>query len=59
MNLKEFANECKAELEKVVWPDKNERFGATWVVIVSLFMLTAVVFVIDHAYLLLIEQMTK
>ncbi|MBN2145689.1 MAG: preprotein translocase subunit SecE [Candidatus Aureabacteria bacterium] len=57
--IKVFINECKAELEKVVWPDKEERFGATWVVIVSVFLLTAIIFLIDHFYLFGLGRLTK
>jgi preprotein translocase subunit SecE len=57
--VKEFIGDCKAELEKVVWPDKNERIGATWVVIVSVVLLTLIIFVIDHLYLFGLAKLVK
>lgn len=49
-SIKQFLSECKAELEKVVWPDKNEKVGATIVVVTSLFILTLIVYAFDLFY---------
>lgn len=49
--IKQFLSECKQELGKVTWPDKNEAFGATKVVLVAVFILTLVVYVLDFLYL--------
>ena len=48
--IKQFIEECSSELKKVVWPDKNERIGATWVVIGSVFVLTLFVYLLDVIY---------
>ena len=43
----EFVKECRAELGKVVWPDHQERMNATRIVVISVMMLTAFLYVID------------
>ena len=43
----EFVKDCQAELGKVVWPDHQERMNATWVVVVSVMILTAFLYVVD------------
>lgn len=48
--IKQFFDECVSELKKVVWPDQNERIGATWVVIGSVFVLGLFVYLLDVIY---------
>ena len=48
--IKQFLDECKEELNKVVWPDKNERIGATWVVIIAVTILTTIIYLLDLIY---------
>jgi preprotein translocase subunit SecE len=48
--IKQFLSECRNELSKVVWPDKNERIGSTWVVLISVLILTVLVYVLDIVY---------
>ena len=43
----EFVYETKQELNKVTWPSRSELIQATWVVIVTTFILAAYVGTID------------
>jgi len=52
----EFINECVSELKKVVWPDWNQAKDATLVVIFSLIILSAIVYVFDRLYIFSINQ---
>ena len=49
--LAEFLGECKVELDKVVWPTKEETVNATWIVIISVFLLVLFVYGVDVAFL--------
>jgi preprotein translocase SecE subunit len=42
-----FLGEVKAELKKCAWPTQSELIQSTWVVIISVFILAAVVTVSD------------
>ena len=55
--IKQFINECTAELKKVVWPDSNERIGATWVVIGSVVFLTLFVYMLDYVYYYIVNRL--
>jgi len=48
VNIKEFSNEIKAELKKVVWPSKDSTIGTTAVVIVICLIFAVYLGVVDY-----------
>ncbi|MBI4686011.1 MAG: preprotein translocase subunit SecE [Nitrospirae bacterium] len=38
--VKEFLNEVKIETKKVVYPNREELIGSTWVVIITVFLVS-------------------
>jgi len=54
--IKQFIGECKAELGKVVWPSKDEGINSTMIVVVSVMILTVVVYILDKSYWLIIHK---
>jgi preprotein translocase subunit SecE len=45
--IKEFFREVKVEIKKVVFPTKEELVGSTWVVIITVFIISLFLGVID------------
>ncbi len=45
--LMQFFREVKIELKKVVFPNREELIGSTWVVIISVFVVSVFLGVID------------
>ncbi len=46
---RDFVEECWDELSKVTWPDQAQLKSATMVVIVFVFIISAIIFVMDRA----------
>ena len=46
---RDFIEECWVELSKVTWPDQAQLKSATMVVIVFVFIISAIIFVMDRA----------
>ncbi len=46
---RDFIEECWDELSKVTWPDQAQLKSATMVVIVFVFIISAIIFVMDRA----------
>ena len=46
---KDFVDECVVELQKVTWPDRTQAMNATWVIIIFVFLVSAVIWVMDVA----------
>ena len=46
---RDFIEECAEELSKVTWPDQAQLKSATMVVIVFVFIISAIIFVMDRA----------
>ncbi len=46
---RDFIEECWEELSKVTWPDQAQLKSATMVVIVFVFIISAIIFVMDRA----------
>ena len=46
---RDFIEECWDELSKVTWPDQAQLKSATMVVIVFVFLISAIIFVMDRA----------
>jgi len=45
--VKEFFKEVKTEVKKVVFPTKEELIGSTWVVIITVFVISIFLGIID------------
>ena len=45
--VKEFFREVKTEVKKVVFPTKEELIGSTWVVIITVFIISLFLGIID------------
>ena len=45
--IKKFLNEVKIEIKKVVFPSKDELIGSTWVVIVTVLIISLFLGVVD------------
>ena len=45
--LAKFLSEVKAEMKKVSWSTKKELFSSTWIVIISVFLLTLFIGIVD------------
>ncbi len=46
---RDFIEECWEELSKVTWPDKDQLRSATLVVILFVFLISAVIWIMDVA----------
>ena len=47
--IKEFFNEVKIETKKVVYPNREELIGSTWVVIITVMVISVFLGVVDLA----------
>jgi preprotein translocase subunit SecE len=45
--IKKFLNEVKLEIKKVVFPSKDELIGSTWVVIVTVLLISIFLGIVD------------
>jgi len=45
--IKEFFREVKVEIKKVVFPSKDELIGSTWVVIITVLVISLFLGVVD------------
>ena len=57
--VKGFFNEVKAELKKVTWPTKSQLVNNTLVILVFIAVITAILAVLDVAFVKLFEFVTK
>jgi len=46
-NIKEFFREVKIETKKVVFPTKDELMGSTWVVIITIMIISVFLGIVD------------
>lgn len=56
MNAMIFLKECKAELEKVTWPTKDEVVKSTGVVLVTVFVFSLFIFITDSMFVWLLKK---
>jgi len=45
--VKEFLGEVKTEIKKVVFPSKDELIGSTWVVIITVLVISTFLGIVD------------
>jgi len=55
-NSKVFIEECVAEMEKVTWPDQEQLKNATWVVILFTILVSGIIWIMDIASRLVIQD---
>jgi len=53
----QFVGDLKVEMKKVTWPSKNEVYGTTVVVLVTVFIFGIYLFLVDSALQVLINQL--
>jgi preprotein translocase subunit SecE len=53
--IKEFFREVKVEIKKVVFPTKDELIGSTWVVIITIIVVSLFLGVVDLGLSKLVE----
>ena len=56
MNAMIFLKECKAELEKVSWPTKDDVVKSTGVVLVTVFVFSLFIFITDSLFVWLLKK---
>jgi preprotein translocase subunit SecE len=56
MNAMIFLKECRAELEKVSWPSKEEVVKSTGVVLVTVIFFSLFIFVTDSLFVWLLKK---
>lgn len=57
--IKEFFRDVIAETKKVVYPKKAELFGATWVVVISVIIMSVYLGVVDLGLSELVKTLLK
>ena len=50
-----YLKDCKAEIKKVVWPDRKEVFKKTGTVIFTSLLVGAILFAMDSVYSLILD----
>jgi preprotein translocase subunit SecE len=53
--IKEFLKEVKIEIKKVVFPSKEELIGSTWVVIITVIIISIFLGIVDLGLARLVE----
>ena len=56
--IKKLYDDTVTELKKCTWPDRQELYGSTMVVVSSLILLSLFVFVADKVFLLAVNLIT-
>ena len=57
--IKEFFKEVKVEVKKVVYPSKDELVGSTWVVIITVVVVSLFLGVIDLGLSKLVSRLLR
>jgi len=57
MNAIVFLKECKAELDKVTWPQKDEVFKSTGVVLVTVIFFSLFIFLSDSIFVWILKKL--
>jgi len=52
-----FLKECKAELDKVTWPQKDEVFKSTGVVLVTVIFFSLFIFLSDSIFVWILKKL--
>ena len=54
-----FLKEVRAEIQKVVWPSKQEVYGATFVVLIAVVILTLAIGIEDRLLSVILDQILR
>ena len=46
----QFFRECKEELNKVIWPNREEVVNSTWIVMVAVMVISIFLFLSDYTF---------
>ncbi len=57
--IKEFFKEVKVEVKKVVYPNKDELIGSTWVVIITVVVVSLFLGVVDLGLSKLVSRLLR
>jgi preprotein translocase subunit SecE len=57
--IKQFFREVRIELKKVVYPDREELIGSTWVVIISVLLVALFLGVVDWSLSELVKRLLR
>jgi preprotein translocase subunit SecE len=57
--IKQFLKEVKVEIKKVVYPSRDELVGSTWVVIITVFIVSFYLGVIDLGLSKLVKMLLR
>lgn len=57
--IKKYFKECKAEVKKVTWPDKETLIHNTAIIIAFVLMVTVILSVLDFAFIKLFSLLTN
>ncbi|MBU4319884.1 MAG: preprotein translocase subunit SecE [Nitrospinae bacterium] len=57
--IKEFFKEVKIEIKKVVYPSKDELIGSTWVVIITVVVVSLFLGVVDLGLSKLVSRLLR
>ncbi|RJQ40189.1 MAG: preprotein translocase subunit SecE [Nitrospiraceae bacterium] len=57
--IKEFFKEVKIEIKKVVYPNKDELIGSTWVVIIAVVVVSLFLGVVDLGLSKLVSRLLR
>lgn len=55
--IKEFFREVKVEIRKVVFPEKEELLGSTWVVIITVILVAIFLGIVDIGLARIVERL--
>jgi preprotein translocase subunit SecE len=58
-NIKTFLNEVRTEMKKVSWSSKAELVSSAWIVIISVFVFTVILWIFDSSFSAAIHVVLK
>jgi preprotein translocase subunit SecE len=57
--IKQFLKEVKIEIKKVVYPSREELIGSTWVVIITVFIISIYLGIVDLGLTEIVRALIK
>lgn len=57
--IKEFLKEVKVEIKKVIYPNRDELIGSTWVVIIAVIVVSVFLGVVDLGLSRLVSRLLR
>ena len=59
VRLNRYFNDVRAELRRVVWPNRKEILNSSWVVVMTLTIFIVLIFLLDSVASWLIQNLAK